>query len=362
MKVLKYLFFIILIAIIGGAMYLATLDGKYDVKRSKMIKASPDMIFHDLNDFKNWKDWGPWYEEDSTIVATYAENTVGEGGSYTWTGKDGSGMMRTVKVVKPKRLDQEIVFKTPFGDMKSNVYWLIEKMEEGTNLTWGMKGEMGFFTRWMASSMEEEIGPMEERGLELFDKNMQRKIKDYSIKVNGVVDLSGKYYLYTSASSRIDEIEDKYPVMLMKVLGFIKKNNINASGAPFTLYHKYDEENGTTLFSVCYPVGEKMIAPKGSGILSGFMESGTCFKTTLIGSYENSKEAWETAMREVNNLEGYQIIENGEPYEVYMNNPHSTPNPADLITEIYIPVEKISNGPPPPVDEEIILEEKEKVE
>jgi len=356
MKVLKYLFFTILIAIIAVAMYLATLDGDYDVKRSKLIKASPEMIFHDLNDYKNWKDWGPWYEEDSTIVATYADNTVGEGGSYSWTGKDGSGTMKTLKIEMPKRIDQEIVFKTPFGDMKSDVYWLIEKMEEGSNLTWGMKGEMSFFTRWMASSMEEEIGPMEERGLELFDKNIQKKILDYSVTTNGVVDLSGRYYLYTSTSSRIDEVEDKYPVLLLKIYGFNKTNNVKTTGGPFTLYHKYDEENGTTLFSVCYPVQEKMIAPKGSDILSGFMEAGQYFKITLRGSYENSKEAWETAMREVNNLEGYQMKENGEPFEEYVNNPHAVPNPADLITEIYIPVEKMRDSPPPPSPEPVVDE------
>ena len=348
MKVLKYLFFIILIAIIAGAMYLATLDGRYDVKRSRMIKASPEMIFHDLNDYKNWAAWGPWYEEDSTIVATYAENTIGEGGSYTWTGKDGSGTMKTLKVDKPKSIEQEIVFKTPFGDIKSEVYWIIEKAEEGSNLTWGMKGEMGFFTRWMASSMGDEIGPMEERGLALFDKNIQKKILDYSVTTNGVVDLSGRYYLYTSTSSRIDEIEDKYPILLLKIYGFNKANNVKTTGGPFTLYHKYDEENGTTLFSVCYPIQEKMIAPKGSDILSGFMEAGQYFKTTLRGSYENSKEAWETAIREVNNLEGYQMIENGEPFEEYGNNSHSTPNPADLITEIFIPVEAVKLPPPPP--------------
>lgn len=357
MKILKYLFFIILIVIIGGGMYLATLDGKYDVKRSRLIKASPEMIFHDLNDYKNWKEWGPWYEEDSTIVATYAENTVGEGGSYTWTGKDGDGSMKTLKVNKPKRIDQEIIFKTPFGDMRSNVYWDIERVKKGSNVTWGMKGEMGFFTRWMAAGMEEQIGPMEARGLELLDESIQRKIKDYSIKTNGVVALSGRYYLYTSTSSRIDEVGDKYPALLLKIFSFNKENNVKTTGGPFTLYHKYDEENGTTLFSVCYPVEEKMITPKGSDILSGFMKSGKYFKTTLRGSYENSKEAWETAMREAGNLDGYKIIENGEPFEEYVNSPHTTPNPANLITEIFIPVEEIKTPPPPPSASPLIIDQ-----
>ena len=354
MKILKYLFFIILIAIIGGSLYLATMDGKYDVQRSRLIKASPEMIFHDLNDYKNWKEWGPWYEEDPTIVTTYAENTVGKGGAYSWTGRKGSGSMKTLKVDKPKRIDQEIVFKTPFGDMRSKVYWILKSEKEGTNVTWGMKGEMGFFTRWMASSMEEEISPMEEMGLELLDKVIQKKTEDYNITTNGVIDLSGRYYLYTSTSSRIDEVGDKYPTLLLKIYGFNKENNVKTTGGPFTLYHKYDEDNGTTLFSVCYPVEEKMITPKGSDILSGFMEAGKYFKTTLRGSYENSKEAWETAMREVNNLDGYRMLENGEPFEEYVNNPHSTPNPADLLTEIYIPVEEIKI-PPPPMPSPLII-------
>ncbi|MCK5638373.1 MAG: SRPBCC family protein [Flavobacteriaceae bacterium] len=341
MKILKYIFFLLLALIVIGSIYLATLDGSYDVKRSRVIQAEPEVVFNDLNDYKNWAEWGPWYEQDTTIAATYANNTVGEGGSYSWTGKEGGGTMNTLKVDKPKSLDQEIIFNTPFGDMRSDVYWKLEKVKEGTNLTWGMKGEMGFFSRFMASGMEDQIGPMEERGLELFDKNLLKKTKVFSIETNGVVDYSGGYYLYTTASCKIEEIDSKYPVLLLKIYGFNKTNNIRTKGGPFTLYHKYDEENGTAMFSVCYPVAEKMITPSGSDILSGFMESGKYFKTTLKGSYENSDEAWKTAMKEVENIEGYSMNENGEPFEVYGNNPHDTPNPADLITEIYVPVNEV---------------------
>ena len=343
MKILKYIFFLLLIFIVIGAIYLATLDGEYEVKRSRIIKAEPTVIYNELNDYKNWKDWGPWYEEDPSIVATYDENTIGEGASYSWKSKEGEGSMKTIKVDKPNRIDQEIVFKVPiFGDMKSEIYWILEKVEEGTNVTWGMKGELGFFSRFMASGMEEQMGPMEERGLELLDQNIQKDIKIYSITPNGVVDYSGGYYLYTSTSCKIDEISDKYPLLLLKIYAFNKDNNVRTTGGPFTLYHKYDEENGTTLFSVCYPVSERMITPSGSEILSGFMKTGKYYKTTLKGSYDNSGEAWETAMKEIENLEGYRMIEKGEPFEVYVNNPHETPNPADLVTEIFIPVQKVN--------------------
>lgn len=188
MKTFKTIFLLLLILIVVGAIYLATLDGDYDVKRSRIIKANPEVVFNDLNDFKNWKDWGPWYEQDSTLQAIYPENTVGVGGSYSWTSEiDGNGSMETLKVEEPTSLDQQIVFKTPFGDMKSDVYWRLEKVDEGTNVTWGMKGDMGFFFRFMTKGMVDDIGQMEERGLELLEESIQKKLKVYTIKSDGVV-------------------------------------------------------------------------------------------------------------------------------------------------------------------------------
>jgi predicted transcriptional regulator YdeE len=84
-----------------------------------------------------------------------------------------------------------------------------------------------------------------------------------------------------------------------------------------------------------------MITPKGTDILTGFFERGKYFKTTLKGSYENSAKAWEKAYTEIADIMDYSIIEDGEPFEVYVNNIMTTTNPADLITEIYIPVEKV---------------------
>ena len=340
MKILKYLLLLVLILIVIGAIYLATLDGKYEVSRSRIINAEPELVFNELNDYKNWEAWGPWYEQDSTIQETYASNTVGEGASYSWTGKDGKGMMKTVSVDKPNRIDQEVVFETPFGDMLSENDWILEKVDGGTKLSWTMKGELGFFSRFMAGGMEEMMGPMEERGLELLDQTIQKKIKEFSITYNGIVDYSGGFFLFTTTSSSIDEIGAKYPLMMLKVNTFINSNNVRTTGSPFTIYHKYDEQGGTAMYSVCYPISEKMITPIGSDIVSGFMNRGMYFKTTLKGGYENSEKAWTEAYDEAAKLPDYDIDEKGEPFEIYVNAPMNTPNPADLITEIYIPVKE----------------------
>ncbi len=338
MRFLKYVLLLILVGLVVGSIYLASLDGTYDVKRSRIIQADPEVVFNDLNDYRNWADWGPWYEQDSTIAVTYSDKTAGQGASYSWTSEEGDGEMRTLLAQPNERIESEIVVKTPFGEMRSESYWVIKAIEDGTELTWGMKGEMPFLTRFMASSMEEQMGPMEERGLELFDENLQRKIKVHSIEGQGVIDYSGGFYLYLTASSKISTMNKKFRPMRDEVRDYAAANGIRLTGSPFTIYHKFDVENGTTMFSVAYPVPERVITDKKTDVLTGFMDRGKYFKTVLKGSYDYSEDAWEFAMFRAEEIEGYAADEEGEPFEIYVNLPEDTPNPADLVTEIYVPV------------------------
>lgn len=339
MRFLKYFFLLLLVVVVAASIYLASLDGTYDVKRTRFIPADPSVVFNDLNDYKNWADWGPWYEEDSTIVATYADNTVGVGGSYSWTSMDGEGEMRRLVSTPNERIESEILFKTPFGDMGSEVYWILEEKEGGTDLTWGMKGEMPFLTRFMASGMEEQMGPMEERGLELLEQSLLKKMQVYTVEGKGVVDYSGGYYLYVTASTTISDMNPKFREMMEQVHGYAENNAIRLTGHPFAIYHKFDQENGTTMFSVGYPVSERVIVESNSDVVSGFMKRGSYFKAVLTGSYDHSKEAWETAIAGASQLGAYDPVQDGEPFEIYVKQSDDTPNPAEWITEIFIPVQ-----------------------
>lgn len=341
MKILKFIVLFVLVLIVAGALYLASIDGSYDVARSRIIQAPASVVYNDLNEYRNWKEWGPWYEQDSTIVVSYSDQTSGEGAAYSWTSeKDGSGEMKTISLTENKRLDQMIIFKTPFGDMMSDVYWIFEEKDNGTEVTWGIKGELPFLSRFMVTGMEENMGPMEERGLELLDKSIQRKMSVYSIEPLGVVDYSGGFYLYITASSAINDLDTRLNELTQDLNRYIGDKKLRPNGDRFTLFHKYDEENGTTMFSVGVPVAERIVTEKGSSVLCGFMERGSYVKTVLKGSYKNSQEAWNKAMTQAGNSETYQALSKGEPFEVYVKSPENTNNPADWITEIYIPVEK----------------------
>lgn len=336
MKLLKNVFLLLLIVIISLSIYVATIDGKYDVNKSHTVKAPVEMVFNEVNDFKNWENWGPWYEIDSTIVASFPEVTAGVDASYTWTGKDGNGSMKTISLIPNKEIIQQIDFGT---GTTPEVYWNFNEIENGTEITWGMKGKSGFMEKfyWLTQGgIEKSMAPMYARGLELLDNHISKQLEKHSIEIKGVVDHGGGFYLYQTTSCKMEDIGVNTEKMFTAIMKYMEDNSIDPSGKPFTLNHKWDEKNNTTMFSTCIPVNERIIT--SDGVLTGYLKPQKTFKTILTGDYKYSYTAWEETYKNLMK-QGFKQIEGSEPIEVYKVSPHDTPNPSKWVSEIYVPIQ-----------------------
>ncbi|MCW5519246.1 SRPBCC family protein [Aureitalea sp. L0-47] len=344
MKILKYILFLLLIVIIAGGIYFGTQDGNYDVAKSKEFNAPAAVVYDNVKDFKSWKEWGPWLEEDESMEFTYAEKTEGEGASYSWKSeKAGDGSIQTVKVVPNKEIDQKITFNTPMGDSESDIYWRFEPSETAgkSKVTWGMKGKHSFmekvFLAFQSEDFETSLGDMYAKGLDNLEAEVEESMNAYEITVDGITRHGGGFYMYNTTSSKISEIGSKMAPMLGQVSKFMSEGNINAAGMPFTIYNNVDQVNGTVIFSTAIPVTSEVITPPGSPVLCSYMAPSNALKTTLKGKYENLGEAYEKANAYLtkNNL---VADPSRSMFEIYANDPGEVPNPANWITEIYIPV------------------------
>ena len=342
MKVLKYILLLLLLIIVAGSIYIATLENTYDVQRTKVIRGPEEVVFNVVNDYKTWPSWSPWLGQDPEAKLTFGETTKGVGGTYAWSGEViGDGNMETLFTEKDS-ISQKLNFTIPRVST-SAVYWNFKKVNKGTAVTWGMKGELDFMEKaymLYAGGMDKLMGPDYERGLVKLDSIVQAEIQKYSVTVNGITTHGGGYYLYQTTSCKIEEMSKKMAVMMPKVMNYAQQFNITMAGPPFTLYHKYDTENNAVIMSVAIPVTEKVITNTDSDILTGMLKPFTAVKTTLNGDYKNLKEAWETSEKHIaaNNLEE---IEGVPAMEVYLNSPLETPNPANLRTEIFVPVKDV---------------------
>ena len=95
MKFLKIFLVVIIVFIaiilIGGLFLPST----YLVTRSTNIAASDTVVYKNIANFNNFKEWNPWYKMEPTAKTTISGTPEQAGHLYEWVGKEtGSGQMK----------------------------------------------------------------------------------------------------------------------------------------------------------------------------------------------------------------------------------------------------------------------------
>ncbi|PZD79631.1 GyrI-like domain-containing protein [Mesonia sp. K7] len=344
MKLFKYLFFLLLIVIIGGAIYVATLDNDFRVEKSKKMAVPNVLAFEEVNNYKNWENWDPRIANDQNISFALSEKTIGEGATYSWESSTyNDGKYETTEVIPNNSIKQKYSFDTTFGKAEKEMNWVFTTENDSTKVIWTIEGKRNFWEKLAMliddQSSEEKFAPMLENGLDNIEKSILKKMETFSINVDGVTRHSGGFYLYSSTSSRSDSkmLGEKMAEILPTIHRFMVDNNIPINGAPLTVYNEINEMNNSVIISPGIPTNSRIITPTDSNILCGFLPAQPVLKTTLKGDYKNLSAAWTTA-EEYLNQNNLMKDMSADPFEVYVTDPATNPNPAAWVTEIYIPI------------------------
>ncbi|GAA0873310.1 hypothetical protein GCM10009117_24570 [Gangjinia marincola] len=340
MKILKYIFFLLLIVVIGACIYFATKNGSYAIAEDESINAPKALVYQTVNELKTWEEWGPWKEEDPEMTFTYPEKTQGEGASYSWDGEY-EGKIETISTHPTDSLVQKLMIQTPLGERISNVTWYFKETEDAIKTTWKITGEHPLIDKIFfgisGMDFDSQMSSMFTKGLSNLEEFVEEKMSKYTITVDGITDQSGGYYMYTTTAARQSAIPEKMAPMMQTVSQYMSENNIAMAGNPMTIVNEWDEMNKTAIFSAAIPVATRVITPQESPVLCGFMPAQKVLKATLKGDYKNLAEAWQQAKTyaEQNNLD---VSQTSFPFEVYVTDPAAVANPANWITHIYIPL------------------------
>jgi effector-binding domain-containing protein len=338
MKALKYILFLLLIGIIGFSIFVAVQPNSFEVSRSRVIKAPAAVIYGNVIDFKNWEAWSSWAEGDPDIIITLSDSTRGVGGHYLWEDKDGVGTMTTVSANPYDSIKQQM----QFADFpSSDIFWKFKSNDQGgTEVTWSISGkDLPFIFKAFSTvmgGMEKQIAPHYERSLEKLDSIVVNSMAAFDIEINGVTEYGGGFYLFKTINANSANISQVMDQQYGSIATYMEQNNIPFDGMPFTIYHDMNFEDGTVIMSNAIPVKDKITATDAANIGCDYMPKLKVLKATLTGNYTNLGKAWEAAMKHL----GENAMEQTEfkPFEIYSNDPGDYPNPADWITEIYIPI------------------------
>ena len=335
MKILKYLFLLLLLSLVALSIFVATQKGDFTVERSKVINSPKAAVFNYVNDYKNWADFGSWTAQDPEMKINYPQNTLGKGASYSWEGKEGNGSIKTIFVKE----NDSIAQKMNFEGTASNVFWSFKDTVGGTKVTWKTTGKMSFLFKIYTAfngGVKKVIGSMYEKSLANLDKILDYEINTYTVKVNGLIKMPETFYLHQTFTSEISKVIKNFRIVTPKIITFCEKNNLPLAGKPFVIYHTYDLVNGLTKISICVPIKNQIYTSEGSDLLTGKLEAFEAVKTTLTGDYSHIIKAMDKTNAYIASRQ-IAINPSLSHIEVYTAGKTETKSPSKYVTEIYYP-------------------------
>jgi len=170
---------IILVVIIAGILiYASTKPDTFSVTRKLVIKASPDVLFTEINDFHRWKSWSPWEAKDPAMVRTFSGPVAGVGTVYEWNGNNnvGQGRMEIIESNTPQKIAIKLDFIKPIEGHNTAVF-TFSPTADGTLVNWEMYGKNSFIGKLMSvfMDMDKMIGTDFEAGLANLKKISETK-------------------------------------------------------------------------------------------------------------------------------------------------------------------------------------------
>lgn len=335
MRILKYIFLLLLLFLIGLTVFVTTQKGDYNITLSKVIKTPRTIVFNYINDFRNWENFSSWLQDDAKSQINFADKTIGNGASFSWISNDSGGNIQTIAVKENESIHQKMFF----NDAESEVYWTFKDTLGATKVSWRSTGKMTAMMKIKAffkGGITNFFCNAQEKSLSNLDKTLDYELNTFSIKVDGIVNRPKIFYLNQTINSYEDKVAKNVKIMIPKMVAFFEKNKMVMHGKPFVIYNK---KTGTDIvnFSVGVPVKDSISIMTGSDISSGKIEITTAIKTILTGDYSHLKEAKNRAIAYLvkNNLKqnsGLPII------EVYSKTIRDSKQPSKWVTEIYVPI------------------------
>ena len=301
MKILKYLFLLLLLSFVALTVFIATQKGNFSVERSKVINSPKTTVYNYVNDFRNFEDFESWAIEDPTTKMIFPNKTIGNGASFSWEGSKGKGNAITIKAIEGKNIHQKMLF----DGTETDINWTFKDTLNGkTKVTWKGKGTMSFLFKIYTAlngGSDNVIGTMYEKSLANIDKNLDYETKTFAVKVNGVVRKTETPYIKQTFTSEIQKIAKNAKIVIPKLIEFSQNNGLATNGKPFIIYHTYDTTTGLAKISICLPTNREIMTTSESDILGGKLNGFEAVKTTLRGDYSHLPNAIAETKAFINN-------------------------------------------------------------
>lgn len=333
MKALKIVIIILVVLLAIILIPPLFMSSELYLEESKVLTAPTEVVWEEVYCLENWEEWDVWHQ-DTNLVGYYEGPPCGLEAKNIWDmkGTDEGGSQTIVDVRKYEYIKTFLDFRE-MGSAESE--FVFEELEEGTKLTWNFKSDSPYpIMRWMNTLM---IGPMVSKAYKDGLNNLEELTKDkkpmpkYTTGEISVKDIQSMYAMTYRTKCTMEEIADVMGPAFGEIMHVIATNGGQVAGAPFSIWYEWEDE--IMEFDNAIPV-DKSIKGTDRVIPIKTYQGKTAF-VSHMGEYSSTHYSWGSLE---NYIKENGLETNGSPYEVYITDPETEPDPSKWITELYWPI------------------------
>lgn len=344
MKILKYLILLLFLLVAGAAAYIALLNKDVSIDNNINIKAPQELVFKKVSNLSSWEKWIAADYNAAPVSFTYLDEDTQ--GSLVWKTKnnDLTGYLTNKDVVHYSNIEQEASSKKRYGKTDYQLAWQFTRENDSTAINLHVTGEPNFMAKAIALIKKEDpeasLKADIQSNLRNLKVNILKDMQAYTINIDGEKELSSISYIYTTQASQNEPalILEKQQQIFPALQKQVDENYLTTTDDPMMIYNAIDKQHNTVILSFAIPVEEEQISPQ-SGILTGSLNVNRYIKATLKGNYTHIPKLWE-GVRVY--MQQHQLIQNEDApaFERYKITQKDTANPADWVTELYVPFQE----------------------
>src|SRR5699024_1307499 len=157
MKIIKYLFFLILIIAAGTAAYIALLDNQFKLEEQIELNAPRQLVFEQDSNLKKWDSWSAI---SSNTAGMSVDTTLGRH-HLSWK-NDSTGTAGRLKITQTRHyssLRQEARTKSSVGTINYQINWRFDRNNDSTTVSVKIKGNLDFWATAKRLFTRDSIAP-----------------------------------------------------------------------------------------------------------------------------------------------------------------------------------------------------------
>ncbi len=302
----------------------------FHVSKSVHINAPVEKVYAAVRDFKQWPAWSPWLVSEPDCSLNYEA----DGSGYSWDGKIiGAGEIKVSGEDEPNRIYHKLAFLRPFKS-KADVHFTFSEKDGGTEVSWNMDSSLPFFMFFMTKMMVAFIGSDYERGLNMLKDYVENGSVPSKLEFAGIQSFKGCTYIGKESSCAVEDLGPSMEKDMKRIGEWLKESGTTPSGAPLSIYSKWDLVNGQATYTIGVPLASTPSSVPAD-LVTGEIPARNYYKIRHTGPYRHLGNAWTSGYGH-GRAKVFAQDKKAPPFEIYENDPTETAE-NDLVTVVHFP-------------------------